>query len=500
MKNKGFTLIELLAVIVILAIISVIAIPRILNVVDESKKGAAESSALGYIDAIEKQIMINAMKNSNTIADGEYDDVVDFDETNNIVVKGNLPTAGEITISKGKIIDATICIGGYTVSYNGSKASVSSKCSTSIPASPDSILGKIANTTFTNNTVVNITAHGKTYSARVYNVEGNTTLSGENVYGTADDVATASREAVNMVILKVNGDLTINSGATVRPYYTEYGGPKGFIIYVTGKLTNNGTIDNSHGAKATGEDVYLWKNRNKTYETVPAIGASGAPALTTAQGTTDGVAGDNGVNRQTGGGGNGRISGVSGYNWSKPGKRSGAGGAGTSYSGGSGGGAIMVDEACALDPASSIGGEGGSALGVISGTTTTCTSDSYYQVVGGVGNPGGTGAGGGTVNHTNDGANGTGGLLVIYANDIDNKATISANGTNNKSGYRFTGGGSGAGSINIFYYNSYVSTGTISAIGGTDGKETDVTERSGFGGNGSITIGSVRTASFVANS
>ncbi len=66
MKNKGFTLIELLAVIVILAIIALIATPTILGVIEKAKKGSAEQSALGYIDAVEKQVMINEV-NGNKI-------------------------------------------------------------------------------------------------------------------------------------------------------------------------------------------------------------------------------------------------------------------------------------------------------------------------------------------------------------------------------------------------------------------------------------------------
>ena len=131
MNKKGFTLIELLAVIVILAIIAVIAIPRILNVVDESKKGAAESSALGYIDAVEKQNMINSVKETATIPDGTYDDIDEFNQTYNIQVKGLLPTAGSITITNGKVAEAAICISGYTVAYNGTKATVGAKCSNS---------------------------------------------------------------------------------------------------------------------------------------------------------------------------------------------------------------------------------------------------------------------------------------------------------------------------------------------------------------------------------
>ena len=45
MKKKGFTLIELLAVIVILAVIALIATPAVLNIIEDSKKAAAEASA-----------------------------------------------------------------------------------------------------------------------------------------------------------------------------------------------------------------------------------------------------------------------------------------------------------------------------------------------------------------------------------------------------------------------------------------------------------------------
>ena len=52
MNKKGFTLIELLAIIVILAIIAVITVPIILNIIENARRGAARSSALGYADAI----------------------------------------------------------------------------------------------------------------------------------------------------------------------------------------------------------------------------------------------------------------------------------------------------------------------------------------------------------------------------------------------------------------------------------------------------------------
>ncbi len=116
--KKGFTLIELLAVIVILAIIALIATPRILNIVEKARKGAAESSALGYIDAVEKQILINQMddKSENDILDNKY--TVAQLKNYNISVKGKTPSKGWIIIEKSKITDYELIIDGYKISKN----------------------------------------------------------------------------------------------------------------------------------------------------------------------------------------------------------------------------------------------------------------------------------------------------------------------------------------------------------------------------------------------
>ena len=62
-KNRGFTLIELLAIIVILAVIAVITVPIILNIIDNSKKGAISDSAYGYKDALQKYNMTLLTRN-----------------------------------------------------------------------------------------------------------------------------------------------------------------------------------------------------------------------------------------------------------------------------------------------------------------------------------------------------------------------------------------------------------------------------------------------------
>ena len=111
--KKGFTLIELLAVIVILAIIAIIAVPQILGVVEKARKSSAESSALGYIDAIEKQIMIDMLDTeSNTSITDDVYEVKDL----NVSVKGQKPTEGWVNIENGEVTNYSFKIGKYYVS------------------------------------------------------------------------------------------------------------------------------------------------------------------------------------------------------------------------------------------------------------------------------------------------------------------------------------------------------------------------------------------------
>ena len=127
MNKKGFTLVELLAVIVILAIIALIATPTILGVIEKAKKGAAESSALGYIDAVEKQVMINEV---DTTAAKFKDRAYSVEELNNlgITIKGSTPSNGVVVISKGNVTRYDLTFDNYIVT-NGKaiKSSVKKK-------------------------------------------------------------------------------------------------------------------------------------------------------------------------------------------------------------------------------------------------------------------------------------------------------------------------------------------------------------------------------------
>ena len=122
-KKKGFTLIELLAVIVVLAIIALIATPIILGVIDKAKVGAAESSALGYIDGVEKQIVINQTKNENLFdlsSDKKYG--LSQLETLGVKIKGKIDDAAVTINTKGIVTSAKFCINNYSIDYDGKKA------------------------------------------------------------------------------------------------------------------------------------------------------------------------------------------------------------------------------------------------------------------------------------------------------------------------------------------------------------------------------------------
>ena len=108
-KNKGFTLIELLAVIVILAILMVISVPKILNVIENSRKSAAESSIKLVKDAIKTQVTSESMMGTNFTSDESGCYTFNFDDQEN----GN---AKELQLKNKENITGTIkyCNGNFT--------------------------------------------------------------------------------------------------------------------------------------------------------------------------------------------------------------------------------------------------------------------------------------------------------------------------------------------------------------------------------------------------
>ena len=122
-------------------------------------------------------------------------------------------------------------------------------------------------------------------------INGTTTITPNNKtyeFGNINDVATSDTMAQNTVVLKIEGNLTINEGVKVTAIASPegHGGPKGMVIYCTGELINNGEISmTARGAKAEGENVYLWENANGSYEYVSKTGASGGGSRSNAGGS-----------------------------------------------------------------------------------------------------------------------------------------------------------------------------------------------------------------------
>ena len=454
--KKGFTLIELLAVILILGIIALIAIPAVTNVIEDSKRHASEVTALSYIKAINDQNALYKLQPDKftPITSGDVDDII-------VNLKGDGPTSGTVTIENGKVTEAELCASGYTVTYNGVSTTVEGKCGTAV--TNKSLLGYIG--TIEETGIYQTTINNVTYDLNVIVLEGNQTITANTSYGTLDDCASgtgANQMATRMVVVKVNGNYTVNSGVTVAPTYnTTYGGPKGFLLYVTGTLTNNGTIDNSHGAYAEGQNVYLWKNKNRTYEYVPALGASGGVG-TEASNNLFGKSGEDGTLRSTGGGGSYRAY-SSGHGMDI--KNSGA--SGTSYSGGVGAG----DD----------------------GTPSPNGGSSNSGFLSGAGNPAAS----------NDGSitgpaalNGTGGLLIVYADNLVNNGSITALGYKGGRHNHQGSGSSGGGSINIFYKGT-LTQGTINTSGGERAVCPEGDKKGGAGGTGSIAVGKIVNGSYT---
>ena len=203
--------------------------------------------------------------------------------------------AGSGTITVGKILDGTFIKEKNYDEYN-------------------SIIDYVEKVYKNGVQIMNV--NGEQYSANVIINEGNMVLDGTNningatltnkVYEFGDkktDVATVNEDAKNMVVLKVNGDITIGEGVTLTACKSDngYGGPKGLLIYCTGTITNNGTIDmTARGARAEGQNVYLWQNKDKRYEYIPAEGAIGGNKVYCSwNGTNPGLKGEDGSNRGT---------------------------------------------------------------------------------------------------------------------------------------------------------------------------------------------------------
>ena len=113
-KMMGFTLVELLAVIVILAVILVIAVPKIMSVINDSKKAALESTAKMIASQAEKQKVQNqVLGNYKEINCDDIAKINDADYASCSIEFDN-NTAKVTIIGSGKFEGLNVCNGTKT--------------------------------------------------------------------------------------------------------------------------------------------------------------------------------------------------------------------------------------------------------------------------------------------------------------------------------------------------------------------------------------------------
>lgn len=264
-------------------------------------------------------------------------------------IEGTKFSVFDYDLTRNKLVneDGTITIFARIVNkQSNNEVIVNEKCGVdtideSRTIEADSLIQAVKDNSFRNG-IYTVKVAEETYNLKVYNIDKNVEMSAYTAPGIEEDVFNSSGWAKNMIVLKVEGDLTIDSNVVLSSYASKngYGGPKGMMIYCTGTLINNGTISMSaRGARAEGQNVYLWKNGDNSYETVPKYGGNGGSLVQCVKGDSswkNGNTGGAGVDRGTGGGGSGGSTTDMSVHYGI----SGPGAQGTSYSGGTGGGGV----------------------------------------------------------------------------------------------------------------------------------------------------------------
>ena len=121
--KKGFTLIELLAVIVILAVIALIATPAVLNIIEDSKRSAAEASARNIVRTAESHYMENLMENKENTSIDLSTDTLKYD--------GEKAKKGLLSYDANGTAYGKMYISGYCVEIQSDGTLTSTKTSES---------------------------------------------------------------------------------------------------------------------------------------------------------------------------------------------------------------------------------------------------------------------------------------------------------------------------------------------------------------------------------
>jgi len=112
-KKNGFTLVELLAILIILGIIAIITVPIITKTLKESRINAAQDSAYGYVDAVNRLYYSNSLNKRDDVEDGVYT-VSELKELG-VSVTGSEPSEGWVELENNEVVSYSIKIGNYVI-------------------------------------------------------------------------------------------------------------------------------------------------------------------------------------------------------------------------------------------------------------------------------------------------------------------------------------------------------------------------------------------------
>ena len=272
-KKKGFTLIELLAIIVILAIIAVITVPIILNIIDNSRRGAATDSAYGYKDAVNKYYVSELSSNRELQLEGQYtvtDGVLNGNGIVNkeIPVSGDKPSSGYLNYTNNTLTTGCLTIGDYKVTFENGSVSSTEKgtCSSS----------EQGNGGTTQNTVSPVV-----YSATFNDETGERTLTpktvtSENTLAIGDYVKLGDNDGFYVINPNRNGNVVLMSEYNISntasdssdSTTTGYNAQNNGIMLMSNKTElaladayRQDTSDNyDQPAFSKEEDGYYWEN------------------------------------------------------------------------------------------------------------------------------------------------------------------------------------------------------------------------------------------------
>ena len=237
----------------ILAIIAVITVPIILNIIDNSKRGAAIDSAYGYRDAINKWYVSKMLDdNSYVIEDGEHD--INYFVNLGVDVSGEKPSDGWVMIENNSVTDFSIKIGDYAVTYNSSTNSIDAVKGGEIVLTPkaqamndakEKVLAYITSVTTASNTKNYDGDKSFTVDEIVTELDVDKTTGFDDsswVYFTYDSEASSNKMSVTNYSFKVTeGDFTfvIERNSDGNPYITDKTAISTKVVALSNEFLNN---------------------------------------------------------------------------------------------------------------------------------------------------------------------------------------------------------------------------------------------------------------------